>query len=622
MCGLAGLISLDADTAPPDAEAVVRGMLARLAHRGPDGEGVKRVGPAVLGHRRLAIIDIDGGAQPMASGPVTLVFNGEIYNFAALRDELAARGHRFHTRSDSEVLAAALAEWGPAALPKLRGMFAFAAWDVERRRLILARDRLGKKPLYWARRGQLVGFASELPALLTWPAVAAELDAPAIGAFLRWGYIAAPRSAIRDVHKLPAASVIECSTERGVSGAVRYWDVSYRPKREPASHELVELLDSAVQDRMIADVPVGAFLSGGLDSALVVARAAGQSTAPLNTFTVGFSDELSLDEREPARALAQAFATQHRERALKVDVHSLIDEVVRRRGEPLGDPSALPTYLVAGLARGVVKVVLTGDGGDETFAGYHRYARTRLSLLYPRLPRPMRLSAGLALRLLGVSGARLDEVESRAARPAGRQYASVMSVFDETGAFALLSADHRAGSEAAVSDALIAELYDHADSDDWLDRLLYTDLRSYLAESVLVKVDRMTMAHGIEARSPLLDHRLVEWSARLPASWKRPLGQPGKLPLRKLAAEVLPPELVDRPKRGFDIPLARWMASGEVRAAVDETLRDSWLARDGWLDAASLAREIAPERGGQASLGNRLWSLFVLEKWYRLVARA
>jgi asparagine synthase (glutamine-hydrolysing) len=605
MCGIAGLIALDAPAPPPDGEAIVRAMLERLEHRGPDGEGVETVGPAVLGHRRLAIIDLTGGAQPIASGPVHLVFNGEIYNFAELRDELAARGHAFRTRSDSEVLAASLAEWGREALPRLRGMFAFAGWDTGRRRLILARDRLGKKPLYWARRGDLLAFASELPALLAWKAIAPELDAQSLANYLRYGYIASPRSALRDVHKLPAASVVE------VGGSPRrYWNVRYEPKSDEQP-PLLPLLDAAVADRLIADVPVGAFLSGGLDSALVVARAAKKTD--LRTFTVGFSEDASLDERQPARALAEWAGARHSERALQLDVASLIDTVVKRLGEPLGDPSALPTYLVAELARGQVKVVVTGDGGDETFAGYHRYARTRLSLLYPRLPRPIRRAAAMALRFSGVSQARLDEVEARALRPAGRSYADAMSVFDAGSAARLLGPDH-----PAAPDQLLEELHDEVRG-DWLDKLLYTDLRSYLSESVLVKVDRMTMAHGIEARSPLLDHRLVELAARLPAAWKRPPGKPGKQPLRELAAQLLPPHLVDRPKRGFDIPLKSWMSSGPLRQTVEQTLRESLLVRDGWLAREPLLAEVAPGRDGSAPLGNRLWSVYVLELWYRLV---
>jgi asparagine synthase (glutamine-hydrolysing) len=608
MCGIAGWLRLDGAPADPDAELAVRGMLDRLQHRGPDGQGVWRQGPIVLGHRRLSIIDVAGGAQPLSDegGRVHIAFNGEIYNFQELREELTARGHRFRTRSDSEVLAAEIAERGEGCLSRLRGMFAFAAWDVRRRRLLVARDRVGKKPLYWAVRDGIFGFASELPALLSWAGGA--LDPSSLSQYLRFGYVAAPRSIVQGIHKLPAGSWLEVGERPGEPK--RYWDLSYRDKlhdRGAARRELLRLVDGAVADRLISDVPVGAFLSGGIDSSLVVMRARTQ----LQTFTVGFSGHTDLDERSVARRVSELAGARHTDEGLELDASAILSDVVQLLGEPLGDPSALPTYLVARLAHERVKVVLTGDGGDETFAGYHRYARSRVSLLYRRFPKSLRFLARIVLRRLGMSPARLAEIEANAAQPA-QAYSRRMSVFTDPAR--LLGRSHSIDEEGD----LVARLYDEAPAEDLLDRLLYSDLRSYLAEGVLTKVDRMTMAHGIEARSPLLDHRIIELAARLPADWKRPPGAPGKALLREVAHEVLPQEIVSLPKRGFDVPVTTWMRSS-MRSAVEEKLRSSYLVRDGWLDRTALDSQLEPHDDGQAPLGNRLWSLYVLELWYRQV---
>ncbi|MCA1663727.1 MAG: asparagine synthase (glutamine-hydrolyzing), partial [Myxococcales bacterium] len=504
MCGIAGLVALDGDPASLSwsARDDLARMLHALAHRGPDGEGVAAAGPALFGHRRLAIIDVDGGAQPIrdAAGTVLLTFNGEIYNYRALRDNLGGRGHHFATRSDSEVLAAAVAEWGAGCLPLLRGMFAFAAWDTRRRRLLFARDRLGKKPFYWARVGATLAFASELPALLAWSEAPRALDAAAIADYLRHGYVAAPRTMVAGVHKLPAASYVEVTVDDRAQWAPRsWWRPAYEPKirRGDPVAELDCLLDEAVADRLISEVPVGAFVSGGLDSASIVTRAARQRPG-LHSFTVGFNDGAA-DERPAARLVARRAETTHHEALVTLDATALAPTVARHLGEPLADSSALPTYVVAGLARTRVKVVLTGDGGDELFAGYDRYARSRLSLSYALAPAPLRRVAAVALRALGVPRPRLDELEARARRSPGQVYADAMTVVDRHDAAALVAADHRVAALASLRDNYLERIHDDAPAHHWLDRLLHTDLCTYLAEGVLVKMDRMTMAHGVEA---------------------------------------------------------------------------------------------------------------------------
>jgi asparagine synthase (glutamine-hydrolysing) len=625
MCGIAGLLHLQGPPGP-DAKQTCGAMLRRLAHRGPDGEGITAVGGSVLGHKRLSIIDLGGGAQPLCSpsGRVWLVFNGEIYNYQELRRELEPLGHRFRTSSDSEVLAAAIDEWGAAALPKLRGMFAFVAHDQGRRVLLMARDRLGKKPLYYALRGGCLGFSSELPSLLAWGAIDRRPDLGALGEYLRHGYIPAPTTAIEGVLKLPAGALLEVPLGATTLPLPRtYWSLAYTPKvddRARAVDELAWLVDEAVRDRLIADVPVGAFLSAGLDSSLVVHRASRLVNEPLRTFTVGFDlgdGAEVVDERPEARALAALAGTRHTERTVSIDAAADLPALVRFAGEPFADPSMLPTHAVATAAQGEVKVVLTGDGGDETFAGYHRYARSRISALYGRFPAPLRRGAGAVLGALGVGRARLLEAEERAAHGGAAAHAAAMQTFTAGRAEGLFHPDHRPAVARSLADDPLLRLYDEAPPGEWLDRLLYTDLKSYLADGVLVKADRMTMACSLEARSPLLDHRIVERAARLPAAWKRPPGGEGKALLREVAGRSMPAWVMDRPKRGFNLPVKTWLTAGPFRAAVDDALGGSELVAHGVLDAAAVQRELADPRRGSSSIGNRLFSLYVLELWYR-----
>lgn len=631
MCGIAGLVHVDGPSSPR-AVPTVRAMLDRLEHRGPDGEGITGVEGATLGHRRLSIIDLAGGAQPLSSpsGKVWLVFNGEIYNYRELRAELESRGHAFQTQSDSEVLAAAIEEWGARCLPRLRGMFAFVAIDETRRTALLARDRLGKKPLYYALRGGQVGFSSELPSLLAWGAIERAPDPRAMVDFLRFGYVAAPRTAVADVVKMPAASFIELPLGAPMARLPEpraYWSLSYEPKvrdHAEAVERVAGLLADACRDRLIADVPVGAFLSSGIDSSMVVYQASRLSREPLRTFTVGFDlggkGEIS-DERPGARELATLAGTRHTERVVPLDP-SVLPLLVRRAGEPLGDPSMVPTHAVASAAQGEVKVILTGDGGDESFAGYHRYARGRLSEAYGLLPSPVRKVAARALGLLGVGAARLHDAERRADLGPARTYSALMRVFADGSVAQLFQGDHRAMVASALHDDPLLRLHDEAPARDWLDRMLYTDLKSYLAEGVLAKADRMSMACSLEARAPLLDHRIVELAARLPASWKRPHGAPaGKALLREVAGRVLPPQIIRRPKLGFDLPITSWLREGPLRAAMREAFDTSLLVSEGWLDRAALRSELDSPELGRASLGNRLFSLYVLELWFREVLR-
>lgn len=632
MCGIAGLVELRRGRAEPDALAQI---CARMAHRGPDGEGVytTRDGAVALGHRRLSIIDREGGAQPMGNEDETIqvTFNGEIYNFEELRRELLALGHRFRTRSDTEVVVHAYEQFGPACVRRFRGMFALGVWDARRRTLFLARDRVGKKPLYHAQvDGQFV-FASEIQALLAHPGLRRELEPTAIDDYLTYGYVPAPKTAFQGVFKLPAAHTLTLSlSDDGEPPRIEiepYWRLDYGPKlkldEEQAAQALLEVLTESVRLRMVADVPLGALLSGGVDSSLVVALMSQLSDRPIQSFSIGFDDQ-SFNELPYARQVARHYGTDHHEIVVRPDALTILPTLVRHYGEPHADSSAVPTYHVARLTRQQVTVALNGDGGDECFAGYERYLGDSLAECYQRLPRSIRsgLIEPIARRMpAGLSSRRwLGRVQrflTAASQPRDRRYLRWMSYFTPeqktqlyTPEFAARLGGH--DSTAWLLDRLGAARRTGLSAPD---SLLAVDIASYLTEDLLVKMDIATMANSLEARSPLLDHRVMEFAARLPVGFKL-RGNTLKYLLKKVARPLLPTGVVDRRKMGFGVPVGNWLRN-ELRPLIDETLLSPTALERGCFRPDFVRGLVREHTEGIRDHGARIWSLLWLELWHR-----
>jgi len=617
MCGIIGIVA--APGREPPGEDVARAMNAAIRHRGPDDEGVYRDRRALLGMRRLSIIDVAGGHQPMHSddGRVTLVFNGEIYNFRELRTTLEALGHVFRTRSDSEVVLHAYRQWGEACCARLHGMFAIALWDSGNGTLLLVRDRLGEKPLFYAQDATRLIFASELKALACVPGFRRELDPEAIQAYVCFGYVPNPACIFRGARKLPPGHYLRYADGR--SEIVRYWQVEFEPKtalsEADAAEELAALLDQAVASRLVSDVPFGAFLSGGIDSSVVVALMARHMNQPVRTFSIGFHED-GYSELADARRVAERFGTEHHAEIVVPDAVACLEQLTWHLDEPFADASAVPTFFVSQLARRHVKMVLTGDGGDEAFAGYDRYLR------YLRLHRlgAMRPAAALAASITGhvlphSQGYRWRRIGERLRQPFPDNYLSGVALTRADIAAALTgeaagpghsSSDHYRGLKSLARDAA---------SLGTLDRLVAIDLGSYLPDDILVKLDRMAMANSLEGRAPLLDHRLVEFAARLPAGL-RVRGGSGKYLLRRVAARWLPPAVLTKRKQGFAIPLAQWFR-GPLRELAADML-DSRAFRERGLMRPDCARALLAEHvDGRADHGEALWLTLCLESWAR-----
>lgn len=615
MCGICGLLSADR---PPDGNALRR-MTAALAHRGPDAEGFFAEGPVALGHRRLSIIDLRPEAnQPIASedGSVVAVVNGEIYNFAELRRSLERRGHRFRSNSDSETLVHLYEEYGEECVGALRGMFAFAIWDRRARRLFLARDRVGKKPLHYAARPDGFWFASELQAL--WKALPERpaVDLDAIDQYLTLQYVPAPLTAFAGVAKLPAAHCLTV-VPGGEPQVRRYWRLHFVPgppvREADAVVEVRSLLEEAVALRRIADVPLGAFLSGGLDSSTVVALLARSSSRRVKTFSVDLPAGDS-GEAHYARMVARRYDTDHEELTITPDMVTILPEIVRRYGEPFADASAVPTYYISQLTRRQVVVVLSGDGGDEAFAGYHRYGLERLARGVLRLPLGgSKLFAALLRRLPGDRLLLPREFAPFLHRPVAERYLFFLARWHRDKEHllgpALLA---RARNNAVARD--FAAILGRSDAADDTNRLLDLDVQTYLPDDILTKVDIASMAHALEVRSPFLDHVLLERMAQLPGAWKLH-GLRGKQLLRRAVRDLLPRPILTRRKKGFSLPLNRWLR--EELAEMSWDLLTDGTARDrGLWQPAAVVRLLEEHRAG-IDHSDRLWSLLVLELWHR-----
>jgi asparagine synthase (glutamine-hydrolysing) len=620
MCGIAGVIYADSER--PADPTVLKALGDAIAHRGPDAEGYFTDPGLGLVHRRLSIIDLGGGDQPQGNedGSVQVVFNGEIYNYVELRQGLLARGHRFRTASDTEVLVHLYEEDGDRMVERLRGMFAFALWDRRRRRLLLARDRVGIKPLYLYRDGEKLLFGSELKAILAHPGVSRDLDPAALEDYLAFGVVPGPRTIFARVEKLPPAHVLAVTAGDWDGQPTRYWQLRLTPDEQLGADEWQEAIRAKVREsvrlHLRADVPLGAFLSGGVDSSVVVAGSAGQTNGPLQTFSIGFHEE-AFNELPFARQVAEQFGTRHREEVVTPDAVALLDELTHFYDEPFADSSAIPTFLVSRLASRSVKVVLSGDGGDEAFGGYARYAHDLkeaavrrllprwfrrgvlgpLAQLYPKadwLPRPLRART-LLTNLSLEEGPAYANTLTQCRLPLRRQ---------------LFAAGLRLNGHRPED--CVRAAHATAPPGDALGGMLAADVAMLLPDDFLVKVDRASMAHGLEVRPPLLDHELLELAARIPSRWKVRRGETKWIFKEAFRAQL--PGVMSRAKRGFDIPIDAWLR-GPLRPLVEETVLHP-RARVGALVNQDVARQLfQAHASGQGRHGNVLWSLLVLARW-------
>jgi len=628
MCGIVGL--LDTRGKREISRALVARMNESQHHRGPD-EGATHFEPGLgLGHRRLSIIDLATGQQPLFNedGSIVVVFNGEIYNYQELIPQLVARGHVFRTKSDTEVIVHAWEEWGEDCVTRFRGMFAFALWDRNRETLFLARDRLGVKPLFYALlpNGELA-FGSELKSLLVHPDLARTIDPFAVEEYCALGYIPEPRTIFRGALKLPPAHTLSVKRGAPLPEPKEYWDVRFtlesRLTEQEATEELVARLRESVRLRLISEVPLGAFLSGGVDSSAVVAMMAGLSADPVNTCSIAFT-EPGFDESEFARTVAERYRTNHRAETVESDDFGLIDELARLYDEPYADSSAIPTYRVCQLARKHVTVALSGDGGDESFAGYRRY---RLHLAEERLRASLPL--GLRRQVFGLLGRMYPKADW-----APRVFRA-KSTFE---ALARDSVDAYFHGVSILRDGMRRELFTHgfmadlggytaaevfhrharrAGTDDPLALVQYLDLKTYLVGDINTKVDRASMAHSLEVREPLMDHPLVEWLAGLPTALKV-RGQEGKFLLKKAMEPYLPNEIMYRPKMGFAVPLARWFR-GPLAARVRESLLGERLAATGFFNRTYLKRLVDDHQSGVRDYSAPIWTLLMFDGFLRNV---
>ncbi len=613
MCGIAGIMGAPEKTV---SAAEIHSMCSVMVHRGPDDEGIHTAPGIGLGMRRLSIIDLEHGRQPMRNedGSVHVVANGEIYNFRELRQDLEQRGHTFNSGSDTETIVHLYEEYGVDCVQHLRGMFGLAIWDARRRQLVLARDRLGIKPLYWTRTPARLTFASELKCLLQLSDVPRALNLEAVDHLFAALSTPSADSILEGVHKLEPGHVL---VARSGSEPVirRYWDVEFKPdhSRDEASFvdELRGLLDESVRMHMVSDVPLGAFLSGGIDSSAVVATMAGISDRPVNTFSIGFR-EPKYDESGHARRLANQLGTEHRQLILEADAVDVLDDITWHLDEPFGDSSAIPTYMVSKLASEHVTVVLSGDGGDELFAGYDKYVKEGREQRIDRVPAPLRRAAarvGHAMRE-GWPGRRFLQHHALSGT---ERYLDACQIMNLTERRALLHPEVRSRLQGDIA-RRDADAYLLGDDHDWLSRVQYLDLHRYLPLDILTKVDRMSMAHSIEVRVPLLDHKLVEFAATIPPELKLKNGTTKSI-FKEAMRGILPDDLIDRPKRGFAVPLGDWFR-GRLSAYVRDLLLSDTSRNRRVIDPARVEHLLRLHDAGRP-LDLQLWTLISFELWCR-----
>ncbi len=625
MCGIAGGVVADNRV---ELEPHVALMTEALRHRGPDDWGMWTDELCGLGHRRLAIIDVSPeGRQPLSNedGTIWLTFSGEIYNFQSLRHDLEGLGHRFRTRTDSEVIVHAYEQWGPACVERFCGMFAFGVWDQRRQRLFLARDRMGVKPLFYTQAGGRFLFASELQGVLAGLDTPHQVSLPALDAYLSWGYVPAPQTAFRGICKLPPAQwlTLDLTPTGPVLRVQPYWSLTYGPKRHLSEHEAGEILRvkfrEAVRLRMISDVPLGAFLSGGIDSSVVVGLMAEVSDRPVQTFSIGF-EEAAYNELTHARCVAAYWRTEHHEHIVQPDALTVLPKLVRHYGEPYADSSAIPTFYLSQMTRHQVTVALTGDGGDECFAGYERYLGNGIAAWLQRLPAGVPC-ARLLSRVLPDARSpqhvlrRAKRFLAAAAQPMAARYGHWVGCVGADLKRQLYSGDVRLCLPDDPSTAWMASLFAARCDLDPVEAAMAVDVQSYLPYDLLTKVDIASMANGLEARSPFLDHDVIEFVARLPRRMKLH-GMQAKYLLKRAFADVLPRENMRRRKMGFGVPIGTWLRGPLWPLAYDVLLAPRAFER-GYFQPAAVRRLVMEHMARRTDHSVALWALLMLELWHR-----
>ncbi len=630
MCGITGWISLGKNTSP-DKKAVLHSMCEQMKHRGPDSEGLWTEGKVALGMRRLSIIDLHTGEQPVYNEDrsVVVVMNGELYNFREVRADLEKRGHKFETNTDTEILPHLYEEYGDAMLDEINGMFAFALWDKRREKLIIARDRFGEKPLYYGVFDDKLIFGSELKVLLANPAVKTELNTDALRQFLSFDYVPAPNSIYKNIYKLPAAHFL--TVEKGEIRTCRYWNLSWKksdsaPGFEASVIELRELLADAVRMRLVSDVPLGILLSGGVDSSTIAAFATRFSTEKVKTFSIGFEED-SFDESKFARQVATHLGTEHYEEKLSVEkAADLISEIGTWLDEPMSDGSLIPTFLLARFVRKHVTVALGGDGGDEIFAGYPMYFAHKVARAYERVPRFVR--RGLiepVVNALPVSTKNLSFDYKAKRFVAASKYDLVTRHHSYFGSFTpdeqrrVLSKDVLEKTENDTYKNA-RELLEICDAANEIEQMQFLDINFYMAEDILTKVDRASMAVSLEVRAPFLDPRVAQFAASVPVDFKLK-GKTGKYILKKAVEPFLPKNILARPKKGFGIPIAEWL-KGRLNPLMHDLLEPTRLRNQGLFDAEFVQGLIRDHERGTASNHKQLWTLLVFQLWVENFLRA
>jgi len=619
MCGIAGFVESSQTPSPRSLEAsraLVHRMCDVIRHRGPDDEGVWVDHGVALGMRRLSIIDLSTGHQPIHNEDesIWIVFNGEIYNFRELRRELEAAGHRFYTATDTEVIVHAYEQWGTGAIGRLRGMFGLAVWDANARRLLVARDRIGIKPMHYATVNGRLYFGSELKSLLEAPDLPRDLDPAALDHYLSFLYTPRDASIIKSVRKLPPGHLLTWTD--GQIAIEQYWQMpateGFRGSEEEAVQQLRAVLSDAVRSHMVSDVPLGAFLSGGVDSSLVVGLMSEASAARVKTFSIGFH-EPGFNELQHARRVADHFGTEHHEFVVEPDGVGILDRLISHFDEPFADSSAIPTWYVSEMARRHVTVVLSGDGGDELFGGYDRYLPHPRVLAFDRYsPRALRHVAAIAASRLP-HGARGKNFLRHVGRDKQGRYLDAIRFFGTDEKPALLTAEFRRAIDAPDPELRLAQHFERFARLPWPSQMMRFDAETYLPEDVLTKVDRMSMAHSIESRVPLLDNDVVSFASTLPAALKIKNGR-RKHVLKEVAATLLPREILDRRKQGFGVPLGAWFRGNLRELFVDTLLSPASLQR-GYFQPAFVRRIVDEHLAGTRDHTLRLWQLVVFEKW-------
>lgn len=634
MCGIAGICQVDASPLTPEAGQWVKAMTDRMSHRGPDGEGQWSSGPVCLGHRRLSIIDLSGGGQPMhsADGQMTVTFNGEIYNYAELKEQLIALGGQFQTSSDTEVILEGYRIWGPDCLARFDGMFAFALWDNQQRRLFCARDRFGKKPFFYTVQHGRLYFASELTGIEQLRHLSLTMNPQAVMRYLAYEYVPTPHSVYTEVQSLPPSHML--LLQDGNLSISRYWDMPMPDESDKRSdNELCEelrfLLSRAVRRRMVSDVPLGVFLSGGIDSSIVAGLMARQSSTAIKTFSIGFS-EASYDESRYARIVAKAFATDHHERVLSAEeCADTLPGIISRMDVPMADASVAPTWLLSGVTREKVTVALGGDGADELWAGYEHYIGFKVAQWYNAAPSALRKGiieplAQLLPSSAGYINPRLAVATFlRAAHaPAWQRVQTMLTAFTPDMQESILDAAFKAQQPGFLAPEVLfaptREHYDHWQPQNTatpLARAFHVYARQFMLDDILVKVDRCSMLHSLEVRAPFLDKDAAEFAARLPVSRKLH-GFKRKWLLKKAFAELLPDEILYRNKRGFQIPVAQWLR-GCMRPLMEDLLSESTLKAQGIFNYQSVRALMDEHISGRADLRKPLWTLLVFQLWWR-----